>query len=323
MCYVAAEPVRKRKPSSQRWLQAQNRALDIRNNGMGAALQLWMMRFARAKLKEVNGRLDSGGISGLARSSIVKSRFEKAAPRDFGRMEQQLLELLRAYGFAQMNEGGRQASRSVGGRWHMTPQVRADMNQQLENKVVLLIEETEVGVRESVKQLVTDALLETPRPSARELGRRIARQWMGPPKIRRPAREGLRGSLDELRVTADWRRTQEELDAGGREHLFSFARAQTIARTELAQATNAGQAQGYADAGVEEVRWLAFKFDGRSGKRKHYQMNAHPPITVEAMRGKDSSKWFKLPSGIRTPHPNWIGLPAGETVNCRCNTVPN
>ena len=47
-------------------------------------------------------------------------------------------------------------------------------------------------------------------------------------------------------------------------------------------------------------------------------MNEHSPIYVEAIIENDESGWFTLPSSIRAPYPNWMGLPAGETVSCRC-----
>jgi len=300
------------KVSRTRWRARRHRTIETRANALEVGVQAWLDRYARAKLREVNERLESGGIGGLKRS-----RLAKRLPDDLSDLERELAELIAKFGLAQAEAAGADASRSAGGAWRVRPQLKEQLYQQAANKVVLLVQDTESMVRDSIRRIITDALTEVPRPSPREVGRRIARQWMGPASLRVPAR----GSLEETRVTADWRRTQREIDAGGREHIFAFSRAQTIARTELGRADNQGIAEGFAVAGVEQVGWLPFANDGRSGKRQHWRM-ATQSITVEAMQGKDSSKWFRLPNGERAPYPHYLGLSAFNVVNCRCTLVP-
>jgi hypothetical protein len=268
-----------------------------------------MRKVAQARHRAAVSALSRGGISALRRSKIAKARIE-----DLSGLELELYDLLRKYGLQEGQEAGSEAARSVGVRgWKIRPEIFEEWNRKLLNKVVLISKETEDSVRQSLKRIISDAMQERPGPSANELGRRIANAWFGPSDMGKPER----GSAEEARVTADWRRTQEEIDAGGREYLFSFARAQTIARTELGKIRNAASMEAYADSGVEMVAWSAYGNDGRSGERRHYEMNGKMISLKDAM-GDDESKWFMLPSGYRTPWPMWEGLPAGEVIGCRC-----
>ena len=38
--------------------------------------------------------------------------------------------------------------------------------------------------------------------------------------------------------------------------------------------------------------------------------------------GRVRDEWLDDLRGERAPYPNWIGLSAGETVNCQCILVP-
>ena len=259
--------------------------------------------------------------------AILKDVGKRTMNRYFGSMvakagdpfEEEMYRLLVRYGMLAYDDGGKRASKSAGAKWSAPPGILAEMAATKGNKVVLLIKDTEDEVRRALDALMAQSATEYPRPSVKEVARRIARQWFGPEAIG----EIGRGTEREAQMTADWRRTTEQIEGGGREHLFSFERAYTIARTETAQAENLGIKQGYTDAGVDKVKWLAYPDDGRSGKRMHWKMNKHPPIDVVDMNNEsDSSGWFTLPSGWKTPYPNWMGLPAGETVNCRCTIVP-
>jgi uncharacterized protein YajQ (UPF0234 family) len=320
MCLVAPTLEEIEKVNRNRWLGQRNRKVNTRANGLEVAVTDWLERYARRRLKDVRSTLDNRGIKAL-RDDFSSARkpvpIAKISDKDLRRFESELLNLLTKFGLKQLDSAGRDSANSVGGTWILRPQVKAQMNAQLANKVVLLVKETELSIKGSIRQLVTDALLESPQPSPKELGRRIARQWMGPGEVREPQT----GKPKEGRVTTEWRRSQEKLDRE-REHIFSYTRAQTIARTELAQADNAGIAEGLTVSGVESVKWLARGNDGRSGPRKHYLMNRHKSITVAEMNGRDKSKWFELDNGERAPYPNWIGLSAFNTVSCRCVLVP-
>jgi hypothetical protein len=182
--------------------------------------------------------------------------------------------------------------------WKLTPGAIDDASEQIADRVHLIYKDTEDAVRDSLRRIVGDALKETPQPSGGEIARRIARQWMGASSGAVPTR----------------RADDEAIE---REHLFSYTRASTIARNEVANTRLAGTAQAYADVGVETVAWMSYGNDGRSSERKHYLM-ADKEISVEAMKASDPDGWFRLPRGERTPYPKWWGLSASESVNCRC-----
>lgn len=226
-------------------------------------------------------------------------------------LERELLDVLRRFGLAQMTDAGKRTGR---GDFEIVPELWNEVQSARQTKVVLLIEETDAKIRESLDAIVGDALNETPRPTSSEIGRRIARSWFGPTLKTNPGR----GTRAEDRMTADWRRRETGgLRPGEQEYLFSFDRAATIARTELASAENAGIVAGVQAAGFPRLRWNAAPDDGRSGRRRHYEMRGET-VFVEAIVENDESGWFILPSGIRTPYPQWPGLPASEMVNCRC-----
>lgn len=280
------------------------------NNKVGSAAT----PFAR-QLRAILRRWGHAEIRRLMRGGDLAVR--KAA-RD-GDLEAELEALMIRFGVKQFADAAERGANAVGASWDTTPEILAEVIRDKQQKVVLLADETRALARESVRNIVGQAVLEVPRPTAAELGRRLARSWFGPP--RRADGPGDRLGRDgelEGNLTADWRRDTPEpgtLRPGEHEYLFSFDRAATIARTELSQVENAGTARGLSDAGVEKVKWNSPGNDGRSGKRRHYLMNRHKPITVVAMNGSDRSKWFKLPSGSRAPYPNWIGLPASDAVN--------
>lgn len=227
----------------------------------------------------------------LARARIL-ARGPRAAIRKedpWARDELELLALLERYGLRQFSGAARAAADGVGSRWSLKPGVKDEFLARLEHKVALVVDSTRDQINESLRRILRDSLGEEPRPSTQEIARRIARQFHGP--------------------------------AEGRESVFSFERAALIARTELAQAENAGIAQGFTDSGVNSVEWLA-NTDGRSGDRHHERMNGKT-ISVAAMNGSDESKWFKTPLGNRMPYPGWSGAPVEEIANCRCTLVPS
>lgn len=303
VCFDLPEVNRFDKRVSRRLTQ-HNTQVASRARPLSAAILRWMRKVAQERYRQATATLDRGGVRGLKRSVVAKAKIE-----DLSSLELELYNLLSKYGLMEAQESGRQVVRG----WKIRPEILEEWNRKLLNKVVLISKETEDRVRQSLKRIITDALNEQPVPSANEVGRRIARQWFGPGGRDVP----LRGSAAEARVTADWRRTQEDLDAGGREYLFSFARAQTIARTELAKVRNAAIIEAYGDAGVEMIVWNAYGNDGRSGGRRHYEMDGKM-IPLADAKGDDPNKWFRLPSGERTPWPMWEGLSAGESINCRC-----
>jgi hypothetical protein len=284
-------------------IENERRKVEAAATGFSAALLVWMRRMARRKLREV--------------PALLRGKFDKGD--DDEDMTAELLSLFHRYGVAEYSSAGRGAARKAGvGNWQIPRELYADLTDRMASKVKLLVADTEDMVRESIRSAISDALQQQPEPSAQEVARRIARSWMGPPSKKVPER----GSAQELKVTADWRRAQEDIDAGGREHLFSYARAQTIARTEIGQIRTEATAAAYADVGVQKVKWLAYPDDGRSGGREHWRMNKHRAISIEDMQGTDESRWFELPDGWAAPYPQAPNLPAHHVVNCRCMIVP-
>jgi hypothetical protein len=297
-----------------------NREVDARAKGMAQALNRILLLWAEREVRDAVRNLGSQFRKIRQDVYVSKAAISRA------QLERQLMALFRQFGLRQFNEAGKLGAKQAGGTWAITPELAASYNDTIESKVKLLIRDTEAEVKRRIQRIVSDSLREDIRPSQAEVGRRIARSFMGPPTgtsaaaISRQEAWPGRGTPEERRVTADWARSH--LGERDREYIFDFQRAKTIARNEIANAENAGIAEGYAVAGVEWVEWLAYTNDGRSGKREHWKMNKHKPITVADMQGTDRSKWFRLPSGERTPRPKWHGLSAGESISCRCVLVP-
>lgn len=134
--------------------------------------------------------------------------------------------------------------------------------------------EARAEVNRQVRQIIREALDEQPRPTKGEIARRIRRSFFGP--------------LED------------------RVYAYSPGRAEVIARTELVQAENTGIVEGYKEAGVEEIEWIAYN-DGRSGDRHHERMNG--------IRIKIGEK-FETPLGNELRYPGDPRAPIGDTVNC-------
>ena len=284
MC-VDCEPIAKASSAIIQY----NRRLETRARPLSAALSAWLMRYATAQMRDVRRKLKVGGYAAL-RSEYVRKNI---SPSDITRLEDDLLKMLIRHGMAQAKEGGQESVRGTGERWIVKPTLLEEIARAKETKVKLVMAQNKQDVRDSIKRIVGDAMKETPQPTVTELGRRIARQWFGPA-----------GKAPSGRSTAETN-----------EHLFSFTRAHTIARNEVGQSRAIGQAQAYSEVGIEMVGWLSYTNDGRSGKRMHWKMNDHDPISVADMNGRDRSKWFKLPNGERAPYPKWMGLSAFNVIN--------
>lgn len=262
------------------------RRVATRANGLAVRIERLLRAYGLQRFAEIRRRLSR------PRFGIRKQNLTRAD------LEQELLDVLRRFGLAQMTDAGKRTGQ---GGFEIVPEIWNEVQDTRQTKVSLLIEETDQQIRDSLDRIVGDALNETPRPTAAEVGRRIARSWFGPSTSSIPRR----GEASEAAAIEQ-------------ERLFSFDRAATIARTELAQAENAGIVQGLVAAGFVTAGWNAQRDPERSGERAHYLMNDHAPIQVEAIVTMDESGWFELPSGILTPYPQWSGLPAGESVNCGC-----
>lgn len=299
----------------------------------GTALTIWLDKYARMRRQQIERRLKSKGLkSGL---DITKAKVT------FSSLERELQELYMQFGLQQVEESAHRWSASLGTRFVLRPQVKERYARTVENKVVLLFQRTETMVRQSLQNIIVQALSETPRPTVADVTRRISRQWHGPfvqTGVDQDSQPVLGRATEAERLsTAAWQRRRRDLslppgpgvylpedliEPGEREALFSPARARAIARTELGDADTAGALEGFKAADVEKAGWLARPNDGRSGKRQHYKMNNHPPVKVVDLVKSNRRYWFKLPSGDRARRPLDPVLPAGQRVNCRCILVP-
>ena len=265
------------------------------------------MKKAQATFASTSARSVDANVRGMARAlyriltrigqreaRLAIERMDKRGPRALIRKSAwdqdtlALADLLERYGLRQFADGGKRAASLGESKWVLKPTIKAEMLAELEHKVVLTIAQTRDGVHESLRAIIAEAMDEEPKPTPGQIARRIALKFGG--------------------------------DGDDRAGVFSFGRAERIARTELAQAENAGIAEGFAQSGIERVEWLA-NTDGLSGGRHHERMNGKS-ITVAAMNGSDRSKWFLTPLGNRCPWPAWDGLPANDLINCRCMVVP-
>jgi hypothetical protein len=319
-------PPRPRGRAAIARLQSQEiRERERRSEAFTTLLSAWLRKYGRWQEKRVRALLESGGLeAGL--------RFEKAQVSQ-ETLDRELRDLYTRFGLQQIQASGERWSASLGTDFVLKPEAKFRHAREVENKVVLLFRNTEQMVRDSLQTIITDALSEFPRPTIGEVTRRIARQWHGEPTSDQIAR----GSEAERLATAEWQRRQREglppsprvalalenIREGEQEALFSPARANAIARTELGDADTAGALEGFSVSGVEKARWLARPNDGRSSERKHYKMNSHRALPIAGLMSGDRERWFKLPSGARARRPLDPLLPVGERVNCRCVLLPS
>lgn len=192
----------------------------------------------------------------------------------------EMMKVLELYGLRQFDEAGSEAATRAGGEWVIKPAMVQRVMEAKAIKIQGLAKDIKAQVKESVRRVVAESSVEIPRPSAGEVARRI--------------REALAG--------------QEN-----REPIFSYERALLVARTELVQAENTGIYEGYKVAGVEEIEWLAYADDGRSGDRRHYEMNGERVKLGEM---------FVTPLGNEMRYPGDPRAPIEETANCRCTHAP-
>jgi HK97 family phage portal protein len=92
---------------------------------------------------------------------------------------------------------------------------------------------------------------------------------------------------------------------------FTRARARTIANTEMNTAVNGGAYEGYKQAGVEQVEWLA-------------SLDSHTRATHANLDGQraEVGSHFVTMYGNNLRYPGDPSAPAAEVINCRCATIP-
>lgn len=231
-------------PKDPKDLRRDIRIREHREKSFARAINLWMLRRARKESAEAVRELQG------------KGRVSKAAGDD-----EELKAILMRFGVAFAEDSAISVSATTQGLDTIVdPKLVAREMQQKEFKLKLFQQldgwyskraeqisaDTKKMVRDSIQRLITQSLLETPRPSMGEIARRIRTQTHGE-------------------------------DVEGRIYAFSPERAAVIARTELVQAENTGKFEAYKVAGVKKKRWLA-KRDGKSGDRHHERMHG---VTID------------------------------------------
>lgn len=265
-------------------LQQSRRELLSRAENLQAAIELWMQRYRVIMLREVSDQLRDGTpLTALLMQSQTK--IHKADTRQD--MDRELLEILTRYGLRYANETGRKAAESVGNdQWELTPKFVSDYARTKEVQVQIIGDETRKLIRDSLQNLFANAMNETPRPGVGSLVRRIKLLWeSGEPD---PGAEYSRSPV------------------------FSRARAELIARTELVQIQGEAKSEAYKQSGVKLVRWLSYS-GLFAGGRGHDKLNKKTsPLGTP----------FILPDGTPIRWPGDALAPIKHTANCRCDIAP-
>lgn len=251
-------------PRPNKAVRQQAAHVNARAKSMRNAISRWMMRLAREQVKRETDKLigrikkadGDGGIDDLV--GILVNHGSRQAVDASVRLA--------------ADDDVRRAVESKEFRIKVVEEIR----QAAEQRARRISDVALAEINTQVRQIVSEALDEDPRPTKGEIARRI--------------RNSFFGRLDD------------------RVYAFSPGRADVIARTELAQAENTGIVEGYKEAGVKRIRWIAYS-DGRSGDRHHERMNG---------KEIDVGDRFTTPLGNKLRYPGDPRAPIADTVNCRC-----
>ena len=290
------------RKTTSRELATSFRRVETKARPIQAALESWLMRFARTEAFREAKIIQDGGIS-------------KAVTTP-SNIDAQLARIIEQFGLAQVQSGANRAGRMAReGRRVIIPSQAVDRYlRDAEVRIVGILDKTRDDVRAAVRRIIQDANQESPRPSAGEIARRIRTQFHGKAgaggRVTGVVEERDRGILPTTRI-----RTSAK---DGILYAFSSERAALIARTEMQIAENTGIAEGYQTIGVKRIMWLAFKFP--KWPRKHDEM--HRVVRSVSNGIMDRDTWFRLPDGTRCPYPGWDGLPIRHLAHCRCTTRP-
>lgn len=275
-------------------LRATRAVIEARQKGLQAALATWLTRMARIYAREGVADIDA-----LLGRQIIKAA-DNGPVDEHGNLRSDLIALLRRYGIRTAADAANGTAGEVIYKPNMVADAMAgkpvkikwfwEYDQGVIARADDVMRSTKTDVREYVRSLVTGAMNESPQPSVGEVARRIRNTLYS-------------GAPDK---------TSEQ----GRVFTFSSERAAIIARTEIAQAHAAGQAEGYyaTSDDNDELEWLAYAGGGRG----HEKMSGER-ITIADSKSSDSSRWFHLPSGNDLRYPCDVNAPIGDTINCRCD----
>lgn len=255
-----------------RILVDRNRAIAAHARPLAQQLRRWVEKLVRAET--LRARANPRRYAGLQKREGDDS---DASPED------ELRELLIRFGF---READRVAQGTLLTDAISNKPTRISYFQEWRDAVDQRARGLTEGVRERIRNNVRDIVLNSDGLTTQQIARRIAT------------------SIHAV-----------EPETGGepdRVYVFSFERAETIARTELVQVENTAQMAGFELTGVETVEWLAYS-DGLSGDRHHERMNG------EVIKLGDT---FKTPLGNSLRYPGDPRAPIEDTANCRCAVRP-
>lgn len=311
-----ADPAIERKGPDAKLLGRTRATVDNRANSMAAQLRRWLERMARFEARQEIAALMASQVvatSFKSRKVVLADQMLMKAETTRAELEQQLRRILQTNGRSMATAATR---RTLGDRKaDVTDAAMAAFMRTKDIRLQQIMAQTRAAVKESVRQVILTALAEVPRPSTGEIARRIRTLYHGNvggiPEID-PETGQMREIPAPLINSRVLPTSRVRTDKGGNLYVFSSERAALIARTEMAQAENTGIVNGYEQAGVEYIMWLAYR-DGRSGDREHDEMHG---VIIRL------GEMFVLPDGTRTPYPGWYRLTIKHLANCRCTTRP-
>jgi hypothetical protein len=218
----------------------------------------------------------------------IDALLEKILRRELGRIlrnefsksdeEDEIARLIRTFGVRRAETTAHETVASLKGTWVRRPEVYRDFYKNKEIKI---------------KEYLANSKSKLPGIVRRELLRAERRRKPEDPRLTPTVL--TRNLFDKLRDKGD----------------FSPARAELIARTEIAQAENFGIMEGLKLSNVDRIQWITITDD--RAREDHIEMDG-VIINVGEM--------FELPDGSRLRFPGDPSGPIEQIANCRCSVIP-
>ena len=263
-----------------------NRANIARARPLKRAIFRFFKKIMRREVQKLrrNGTLrlfsNRAGLKKFSKSVVIEKAFNSA---DW----EELAKLVKTYGVRTMRQAEKKTTRRYGGVWEdprdpeqtevwetRAQQEAAFMDEKMKN-LFKTGNSLSMQVEDEIRQVLIESGQITPRLGIGDITRNI------------------------------YTRT---LDKGG----LNPARAERIARTELASYENRGIHEGYKQSGIEKIQWISI-IDGRTRsdqRANHIAMNMRiTPVGIP------------FSNGLMYPGDPSANAPA-EIVNCRCTTSP-
>ena len=267
---------------------------DSSARALEARVARWLAANARRESAKAIARLRSGTI-----------RIRKVD--DDALSDKELIDILVRFGLRQIGDTGKRTAGRYGGEWIVSPALVEDVIASKEILVQRLRRDLRDTVRESIRQIMTQANREEPAPSSGEIARRIRTQFHG-------GLGGYHGALDDATEQGILPTQTERLRRQRTPALYAFSpeRAALIARTESLQNEATGIYEGMALSGVDEIEWISSN-NSNHGSRHHERMNG---------KRTKLGGYFATPLGNRLRYPGDPSAPIEDTANCGCMFAP-